>query len=60
LIGSSGNIVKSRGRLIALLGVKDHVVVDTPDALLICPKTETEAIRKVVEELKARKWETYL
>ena len=60
LIDSEGNIVKTNRRLIALLGVKNFVVVDTPDALLVCPKDKTESIRKVVEELKHKKWKQYL
>jgi mannose-1-phosphate guanylyltransferase len=60
LIESTGNIVKANDRLIALVGMKDHVVIDTRDALLVCPRQKTESIRKVVEELKNRKWTKYL
>ncbi len=52
LVRSSGNFVKSPKKLVALVGMKDFVVVDTPDALLVCPKSETESIRDVVEKLK--------
>lgn len=57
---SSGNIVKSGRRLIALFGVHDLVVVDTEDAILVCPKKHTESIRKVVEALKNKKLKKYL
>ena len=57
---SSGNIVKSGRRLITLLGVHDLVVVDTEDAILVCPKKHTESIRKVVEALKSKKLKKYL
>ena len=60
LIESRGNIVRANKRLIALLGVQDLLVVDTADALLICPKSETEQIRKVVRELEKRKADKYL
>jgi hypothetical protein len=40
--------------------LQDFVVVDTPDALLICPKDEAQAVRDVVQELDAREWEEYL
>ena len=59
-IKSEGNIVKSKERLIALLGVKDLLVVDTPDALLICPASQTEQIRAVVAALKQRRAHQYL
>ena len=53
LVESSGNVVKgSSGRVIATVGLKDHVVVDTGDAVLVCPISETESIRKIVNELQ--------
>jgi len=55
LIRSQGNIVRANRRLIALLGVENLVVVDTPDALLICDRRQTERIREVVRELERRK-----
>ena len=54
LVESSGNIVKGTGRLIATVGLKDHVVVDTGDAVLVCPLSETESIRKIVNELQKK------
>lgn len=39
-------------RLIALLGMEHVVVVDTPDALLICDKNSTQDIKKVLAELR--------
>ena len=59
-IESSGNVVKAGRRLIALLGVKDLVVVDSGDAILVAPKTQTESIRRVVARLKEKKWLRYL
>ena len=60
LIDSSGNIVKSQGRLAVLLGMENHVLIDTPDAVLVCPKGKTESIRSVVEILRKKKWVKYL
>ena len=59
-LDSSGNIVKSKDRLIALLGVHDFVIVDTPDALLVCRRSETERLRAIVEALEKRKSFRYL
>lgn len=59
-IESSGNVVRGGRRLIALLGVHDHVIVDTDDALLVCSKHKTESIRKIVDQLKLKKWKQYL
>ena len=57
---SSGNIVSSCGRLTFLLGMKDHMVIDTADALLICPKDHAESIREVIALLKKKKLHAYL
>lgn len=48
------------GRLVATVGLEDFVVVDTPDALLICPKDQAQAVRDVVERLKEEGLEGYL
>ena len=55
LIRSRRNIVKADRKLIALLGLNDLLVVDTPDALLIAPRDRMEEIRDVVKELERRK-----
>jgi mannose-1-phosphate guanylyltransferase len=52
LIDTSDTYVyTSEGRLAVVVGLEGHVVVDTPDALLICPKEEAEHVRDVVERL---------
>jgi len=60
LIESGGNIVKTGKKLTVLLGMKDHLVVDTHDALLICPVSHAQSIRKVVHALKTRKLHRHL
>ena len=47
-------IVHSAGRLTALLGVEDLIVVDTPDALLVARKDRDQEVKKIVAELKHR------
>jgi mannose-1-phosphate guanylyltransferase len=53
-MSSSGNIVDAPDKLVALLGVQDCVVVDTPDALLVCAKDRAQEVRQVLEALRAR------
>ncbi len=60
VIGSTGNIIRSKKRLVAMVGVKDHIVVDTDDAVLICHKDSTESIREIVAQLKKSKLNQYL
>ena len=52
--------VSGGDRLIAALGVKDIVVVDTPDALLVCDKNSTQEIKKIIAELHNRRREELL
>ena len=48
------------GKLIALLGVEDLVVVDTPDALLVCRRDEAQRVKEVVARLEEESgWERY-
>src|SRR5439155_801128 len=53
-IDSRGCLVDSPERLVAVLGVDDLVVVDTPDAVLVCRKDRAQAVRLVVDELRRR------
>lgn len=41
-------------KLIATVGVDDLVIIDTEDALLVCPKSRAGEVKKIVEELKDR------
>jgi mannose-1-phosphate guanylyltransferase/mannose-6-phosphate isomerase len=53
-IGSTNSILYAEKRLVATIGLKDVVVVDTPDAVLVCSKERAQDVKKVVEELKKR------
>jgi mannose-1-phosphate guanylyltransferase len=50
-VESEGNICYAPGKLTALVGVRDLVVVDTGDALLLCRKDRDQDVRKVLEIL---------
>jgi mannose-1-phosphate guanylyltransferase len=55
LRGATGTVVvPASGRMVTLLGVADLVVVDTPDALLICPRDRAQQVKQVVDELRER------
>ena len=53
-------VYASAERLVATIGLDGFVVVDTPDALLICPKDCAQDVRDVVEKLKADGRQEYL
>lgn len=53
LLDCRGNLVRSQGgRLVACLGLRDCLVVDTPDALLVADLRQSQNIRELVEEIK--------
>jgi len=47
-VGTSGTVAISNGRVIALCGVKDLVVVETEDALLVCHKDAVQNIKSLM------------
>lgn len=47
-------LVYGNKKLIATLGLKDVVVVDTPDAILIADKSRVQDIKKLVEKIDAK------
>jgi len=53
-INSKNNFVYGDKRLISLVGIDDLIVVDTPDALLISKKGDSQKIKDIVKELKGR------
>jgi mannose-1-phosphate guanylyltransferase len=53
-IDSTGCVVRAEKRLIAAVGLKDVVVIDAGDALLVVSRDRVQDVRKVVEELKQR------
>ena len=59
-VDAAGSVVFGNGRVVALVGVEDVIVVDTPDALLVCRRDRAQDVRRVVDELARRGLETYL
>ena len=50
----------SSERLIVTIGVDDMVVVDMPDAILICKSDQSQQVKSVVSHLKKHHQERYL
>lgn len=48
------------GKIAVVQGMKNLIIVDTPDALLICPKQDEQEIRKFVEDIKIKKGPEYV
>ncbi len=51
-VDSRRSIVYGDRRLVATIGLTDMVVVDTPDATLVCPKSRAQDVKQLVELLK--------
>ncbi|HLW77788.1 MAG TPA: mannose-1-phosphate guanylyltransferase [Bryobacteraceae bacterium] len=49
---SSGNYVDAEKKLVALLGVRDLIIVDTPDALLIADRSRAQQVGEIVKRLE--------
>jgi mannose-1-phosphate guanylyltransferase len=54
-LDAAGNFFWSPKKFVAAIGVRDLVVVETPDALLICPRERSQDVGKVVKWLEAHK-----
>jgi mannose-1-phosphate guanylyltransferase/mannose-6-phosphate isomerase len=53
-LDSTGNFVSAPGRKVALIGVKDLVVVDTGDALLVADTLQSGRVNELVRRLKEK------
>ncbi len=53
-MAASGCIVHAEGRLTAVVGVEDLIVVSTPDAVLVLPRSRAEDVKTLVAELKRK------
>ena len=51
-VDTQRSLIYSSGRLVAAIGLKDMIVVDAGDAILVCPRHRAQEVRRVVERLK--------
>ena len=54
-IDTEGCLIEADGKVVATIGLRDVVIVDTQDALLICPRERAQEVKEIVEILKRRK-----
>ena len=48
-----------KDKVAVIAGLRDYIVVDTPDVLLICPRSEEQNIKKYIDEVKFNQGETF-
>src|SRR5260370_38134322 len=54
-LDARGNLISCPGKIAALIGVPYLIVVDTPDALIICPRDRAQHVGKIVNWLEENK-----
>jgi mannose-1-phosphate guanylyltransferase len=59
-IDAEGNFFYSPKKFVAAIGIKDLVIVETADALLICPRERAQDVGKIVKKLEEAKRENLL
>ena len=57
---SENSLVYANGKMIATIGVKDLIVVDTEDVILVADKTKSFEMKKFIDKLKAEGKHPYL
>jgi mannose-1-phosphate guanylyltransferase len=60
LIDTRGSMILGQGRLVAAIGLEDMIIIDTEDAILVCPRSRAQDVRKVVEALRRARKTRYL
>jgi mannose-1-phosphate guanylyltransferase len=55
VLNANSNYVHAPGKFVAVIGVSDLVVVDTPDALLITTRQNAQDVGKVVKYLDSKR-----
>lgn len=53
IVDSRNVYVDSKDRLVAVIGLENVCVIDTPDALLVADRSKSQEVRQVVNQLKA-------
>lgn len=53
-VDARGLVITGGGRVVAVAGLDDVVVVDTPDALLVTTRAKAQEVKQIVEELRAQ------
>ena len=57
---SQNNLVFADGRTVALVGVSDLVVIETADAVFVCPRARAKDVKSIVQQLQSEGHEELL
>ena len=57
----AGQIVQlPKDKIAVISGLKEYIVVDTEDVLMICPRSEEQSIKKFIDEVKFHNGEKHI
>jgi len=56
---SSNTLVYATSRLVSLVGVKDLIIVETPDAVLVADRSSSQDVKKIVNQLQQTRREEH-
>ena len=60
-IDSRGNLIySSSGKLVATVGLSNMLIVETEDAIMMCPKDRAQEVKRLVKKLEEEGMEKYL
>lgn len=51
---TTNSLIRAESRLVVALGLHDHIIVETPDAVLVAHQSHAQQVKQVVEQLKTR------
>jgi mannose-1-phosphate guanylyltransferase len=60
VLHSSNNLIDAKDKFYALIGIENLIIVETKDAVLVCPRDRIQQVREIVDELERRKESQYL
>jgi mannose-1-phosphate guanylyltransferase len=60
-VESTGNLIYATNKkIVGTIGLKDMIIVETEDALLVCPKNRAQDVKKIVAELSVKQFDNFL
>lgn len=60
LVDCTDTTIDTDGPLVGAIGLKGYVIVSSGNGILVCPKSEAQKVKKIVETLKEREMKDYL
>lgn len=59
-VNTTNSICYSSGKLVSVVGMDNVIVVETPDAIMVCPKDQAQDVKLIVERLSEQGKNEYL